>query len=144
MKVLNLYAGVGGNRKLWNADVTAVESHPKIAEIYKAKPGTKQIKRAQLPYKEEDGKVVIKFKSKFRPKAFDKDNKVKDNPTFDFNGWCVLIPQGNTTITSGKNITTIDSGFKVGVMQTYLKGAKSTICEYVKINGKKVNSLIKK
>ena len=74
----------------------------------------------------------------------DKDNKVKDNPTFDFNGWCVLIPQGNTTITSGKNITTIDSGFKVGVMQTYLKGAKSTICEYVKINGKKVNSLIKK
>ena len=74
----------------------------------------------------------------------DKDNKVKDNPTFDFNGWCVLIPQGNTTITSGKNITTIDSGFKVGVMQTYLKGAKSTICEYVKIDGKKVSAIIKK
>ena len=48
----------------------------KIAEIYKAKPGTKQIKRAQLPYKEEDGKIVIKFKSKFKPKAFDK----KANP----------------------------------------------------------------
>ena len=40
------------------------EISKKIAEIYKAKPGTKQIKRAQLPYKEEDGKVVIKFKSK--------------------------------------------------------------------------------
>jgi len=36
IKVLNLYAGVGGNRKLWeNVNVTAVELDPKIAEIYK-------------------------------------------------------------------------------------------------------------
>jgi len=36
MKVLNLYAGIGGNRKLWEGvEVTAVESNPKIAEIYK-------------------------------------------------------------------------------------------------------------
>lgn len=36
MKVLNLYAGIGGNRKLWeNVEVTAVELDPKIAEIYK-------------------------------------------------------------------------------------------------------------
>jgi len=35
MKVLNLYAGVGGNRKLWkDVDVTAVEIEPKIAKIY--------------------------------------------------------------------------------------------------------------
>ena len=36
MKILNLYAGVGGNRKLWGNDhnVTAVESDIKIAEIY--------------------------------------------------------------------------------------------------------------
>ena len=35
MKVLNLYAGIGGNRKLWNGvDVTAVEIEPKIAKIY--------------------------------------------------------------------------------------------------------------
>ena len=35
IKVLNLYAGIGGNRKLWtNVDVTAVEIDPKIAEIY--------------------------------------------------------------------------------------------------------------
>lgn len=34
-KVLNLYAGVGGNRKLWNdVQVTAVEMEPKIAAIY--------------------------------------------------------------------------------------------------------------
>ncbi len=35
MKVLNLYAGIGGNRKLWeDVEVTAVELVPKIAEIY--------------------------------------------------------------------------------------------------------------
>ena len=34
-KVLNLYAGIGGNRKLWtDVEVTAVEIDPKIAEIY--------------------------------------------------------------------------------------------------------------
>lgn len=37
MKVLNLYAGIGGNRKLWGDEheITAVEIEPKIAEIYK-------------------------------------------------------------------------------------------------------------
>ena len=35
MRVLNLYAGLGGNRKLWEGcEVIAVESHEKIAEIY--------------------------------------------------------------------------------------------------------------
>ncbi|MBT7632045.1 MAG: DNA cytosine methyltransferase [Desulfobacula sp.] len=35
MKVLNLYAGIGGNRKLWqDVDVTAVEIDPDIAKIY--------------------------------------------------------------------------------------------------------------
>ena len=35
MKVLNLYAGIGGNRKLWtDVDVTAVELNPEIAKIY--------------------------------------------------------------------------------------------------------------
>lgn len=35
MKVLNLYAGIGGNRKLWeDVEVTAVEMNPKIAAIY--------------------------------------------------------------------------------------------------------------
>lgn len=36
MKVLNLYAGIGGNRKLWeDVEVTAVEWDPKIAMIYR-------------------------------------------------------------------------------------------------------------
>lgn len=35
IKVLNLYAGIGGNRKLWkNVDVTAVEIDENIAKIY--------------------------------------------------------------------------------------------------------------
>lgn len=36
MKILNLYAGIGGNRKLWGDehDVTAVEYDPNIAEVY--------------------------------------------------------------------------------------------------------------
>ena len=36
MKILNLYAGIGGNRKNWgdDHDITAVELEPKIAKIY--------------------------------------------------------------------------------------------------------------
>jgi len=35
IRVLNLYAGIGGNRKLWtDVDVTAVEYNPEIAKIY--------------------------------------------------------------------------------------------------------------
>lgn len=35
MRVLNLYAGLGGNRKLWqDCHVTAVECDPKIASAY--------------------------------------------------------------------------------------------------------------
>jgi len=35
MKILNLYAGIGGNRKLWkDVDVTAVEINSDIAKIY--------------------------------------------------------------------------------------------------------------
>lgn len=38
MKILNLYCGIGGNRKLWGNDheITAVEFNDKIAEKYKA------------------------------------------------------------------------------------------------------------
>ena len=37
IKVLNLYAGIGGNRKLWpeNVQVTAVELNPNVAAAYK-------------------------------------------------------------------------------------------------------------
>jgi len=36
VKILNLYAGVGGNRKLWEGhQITAVEGNPQIAELYR-------------------------------------------------------------------------------------------------------------
>ena len=37
MKILNLYAGIGGNRRLWgnNHEVTAVEIQPEIAAVYR-------------------------------------------------------------------------------------------------------------
>ena len=38
MKILNLYAGIGGNRKLWKSEehqITAVEYNPEIARLYK-------------------------------------------------------------------------------------------------------------
>lgn len=37
MKILNLYSGIGGNRKLWGNEhqVTAVEYDPEIAAVYK-------------------------------------------------------------------------------------------------------------
>ena len=37
MKILNLYAGIGGNRALWGDEheITAVENVPHIAEVYK-------------------------------------------------------------------------------------------------------------
>jgi len=36
MRILNLYAGIGGNRRLWgdNHEITAVEYDPKIATVY--------------------------------------------------------------------------------------------------------------
>jgi DNA (cytosine-5)-methyltransferase 1 len=36
VKILNLYAGLGGNRKLWEGhQITAVEMEPKIAAVYR-------------------------------------------------------------------------------------------------------------
>ena len=39
LKILNLYSGIGGNRKLWTPignehEITAIEHNPKIAKIY--------------------------------------------------------------------------------------------------------------
>ena len=36
MKILNLYSGIGGNRKLWgdSHEIIAVENNPQIAKIY--------------------------------------------------------------------------------------------------------------
>ena len=46
LKILNLYAGIGGNRKLWgdNYDITAVEFNEDIAKVYQEfYPGDKVV-----------------------------------------------------------------------------------------------------
>lgn len=53
MRILNLYAGIGGNRKLWGDEheVTAVENNPDIAETYnKLFPNDKVIVTDSLKY----------------------------------------------------------------------------------------------
>ena len=35
MKILNLYAGIGGNRSLWDGEITAVEKEKSIADVYR-------------------------------------------------------------------------------------------------------------
>ena len=46
-----------------------------IAEEHKLRPGTQQLKRAPLPYKENGDVVTFKLHSKFKPKLWDKDQK---------------------------------------------------------------------
>lgn len=36
MNILNLYAGLGGNRKYWDGEITAVEFQQSIADIYRS------------------------------------------------------------------------------------------------------------
>ena len=54
-RVLNLYAGIGGNRKLWgNCDVTGVEHDSAIAEVYaKRFPNDKVVTGDALEYTEK-------------------------------------------------------------------------------------------
>ena len=60
MKVLNLYAGIGGNRKLWtNCEVTAVELDQKIAAVI----GRNQVMGCQF-HPEKSGEVGLKILKK--------------------------------------------------------------------------------
>ena len=58
IKVLNLYAGIGGNREKWTGcDVTSVEFDPDIAEVYaKRFPGDKLVVGDALGYTQENFK----------------------------------------------------------------------------------------
>ena len=67
IKVLNLYAGIGGNRKLWeNVEVTAVEIEPKIAKIY----------QENFP----EDKVVIEDAHEFLLQHFDEFDFIWSSP----------------------------------------------------------------
>ena len=47
-------------------------------------------------------------------------------------GDCIVIPNGKVKLTHGKNVETLDTSFKVGEFQTYIKGIKNQVCEYIK------------
>ncbi len=67
IKVLNLYAGIGGNRKLWeNVEVTAVEIDKNIAKIYKE----------YFP----DDKVIVKDAHKYLLKHYEEFEFIWSSP----------------------------------------------------------------
>ena len=67
MKVLNLYSGLGGNRKLWtDCEVWALELNPQIAEVYKA----------NFP----DDKVIIGDAHEYLLQNFDKFDFIWSSP----------------------------------------------------------------
>ena len=60
--------------------------------------------------------------------------QVKDNEVTvkTISGQCIVIPNGKTTLKHDKNIETLNTSFKVGEFQTYIKGIKNQVCEYIK------------
>ena len=55
LKVLNLFAGLGGNRKNWeDVEVTAVEMEPKIAEIYQRQHPQDTMVVGDAPYTSDE------------------------------------------------------------------------------------------
>ena len=46
-----------------------------VADVLKQTPVVKNLKRAPLPYREEGDKITFKFRSKFKPKLWDREAK---------------------------------------------------------------------
>ena len=70
MKTLNLYAGIGGNRKFWGNkhEVTAVEIDPKIAKIYQNHfPKDKVIIGDAHKFRSEERRVGKECRSRWSP-----------------------------------------------------------------------------
>ena len=57
------------------------------------------------------------------------DNEVKVKT---ISGDCIVIPNGKVKLQNGKSIETLNTSFKVGEFQTYIKGIKNQVCEYIK------------
>ena len=47
-------------------------------------------------------------------------------------GECIVIPNGKVKLQNGKSVETLNTSFKVGEFQTYIKGIKNQVCEYIK------------
>ena len=62
----------------------------------------------------------------------EKGNSVDVVSVKTISGDCIVIPNGKVKLTHGKNVETLDTSFKVGEFQTYIKGIKNQVCEYIK------------
>ena len=60
--------------------------------------------------------------------------QVKDNEVSvkTISGECIVIPNGKVKLQHGQSIETLDTSCKVGEFQTYIKGIKNQVCEYIK------------
>ena len=60
--------------------------------------------------------------------------QVKDDEVSvkSISGECIVIPNGKVSLKHNKNIETLNTSFKVGEFQTYIKGIKNQVCEYIK------------
>tara|TARA_Y100001938_G_scaffold143872_1_gene217383 strand:- start:1443 stop:1892 length:450 start_codon:yes stop_codon:yes gene_type:complete len=70
--------------------------------------------------------------------------KVNDNNEVlekKHSGYVILIPQDNTEIKHNKSVIKLDKSFRCGFLTSYLKDSKTSIVEYVKINGKKCTTI---
>ena len=92
-----------------------------IAEEHKLRPGTQQLKRAPLPYKEKGDVVTFKIHSKFKPTIWDKNAKKlspdvqvwKDSTmwvNYEPRGYNKSIGIGCTLYMSGVQIDTLVEG----------------------------------
>ena len=60
--------------------------------------------------------------------------QVKDNEVSvkTISGECIVIPNGKVSLKHNKSIETLNTSFKVGEFQTYIKGIKNQVCKYIK------------
>ena len=60
--------------------------------------------------------------------------QVNDNEVSvkSISGECIVIPNGKVKLQHGKSVETLNTSFKVGEFQTYIKGIKNQVCEYIK------------
>ena len=61
--------------------------------------------------------------------------QVKDDEVSvkSISGECIVIPNGKVKLQHGKSVETLNTSFKVGEFQTYIKGIKNQVCEFVKV-----------
>lgn len=82
----------------------------KIEEAYTEEFGAKALPKANFPFKEEDGQITFKFKSKQKPKLFDaKGTPIKVADELNIGSGTVMKVSGaiSCKAVSGKNYATL-------------------------------------